>query len=116
MYNNIQFWHNQGPDFIVSWNAGFDMEANQNALLNENFNLKEVYSDPSIPGVYQDYFFFPGRQFKTKVDGSKTPLDNHEKFPVVQAPAKWQWFDGMSFYAIKRAPQGKRESYSLPLS
>lgn len=113
VYNNIQFWHRQGPDFIVSWNAGFDMEANQNALLNENFNLKEVYSDPSVPGVYKDYFFFPGREFKRKVDGSQTPLDNHEKFPVVQAPAKWQWFDGMSFYAIKRAPQGKRESYSL---
>ncbi|QDH47034.1 putative DNA polymerase [Aeromonas phage LAh10] len=113
VYNNIQWWHKVGPDFIVSWNANFDMEANQEALLNEGYDLAMTYSDPDCPRAYQDYLYYPGRQFKTKVDGSKSPLDNHEKFPVVQAPAKWQWFDGMSFYAIKRAPGGKRESYSL---
>lgn len=113
VYNNIQWWHREGPDYIVSWNANFDMEANQEALKNEGYDLKQVYSDPGCPRAYQDYFYYPGRQFKTKVDGSKSPLDNHEKFPVVQAPAKWEWFDGMSFYAIKRAPAGKKEAYNL---
>ncbi|QDB70259.1 hypothetical protein CF8_0091 [Aeromonas phage CF8] len=113
VYNNIQFWHELGPDYVVSWNANFDMQANQRELLNEGYKLDQVYSDPKTPQGYQDYLYFPGREFKTKVDGSRTPLDNHERFPVVQAPAKWQWFDGMSFYAIKRAPQGKRESYAL---
>lgn len=116
VYNNIQFWHQLGPDYIVSWNANFDMEANQRELLNEGYKLDKVYSDPSTPEGYEDYFYYPGREFKTKVDGSRTPLDNHERFPVVQAPAKWEWFDGMSFYAIKRAPGGKRESYSLQAS
>ncbi|WNV45850.1 ribonuclease [Aeromonas phage AerS_266] len=113
VYNNIQFWHELGPDYIVSWNANFDMEANQRELKNEGFDLPRTYSDPNTPNGYQDYFYYPGREFKTKVDGTRTPLDNHERFPVVKAPAKWQWFDGMSFYAIKRAPQGKKESYSL---
>lgn len=113
VYNNIQFWHELGPDYVVSWNANFDMEANQRELKNEGFDLARTYSDPNTPNGYQDYFYYPGREFKTKVDGTKTPLDNHERFPVVKAPAKWQWFDGMSFYAIKRAPQGKKESYSL---
>lgn len=113
VYNNIQWWHKVGPDFIVSWNANFDMEANQEALKNEGFNLAQVYSDPECPKAYQDYYYYPGREFKRKVDGSQAPLDSHEKFPVIQAPAKWQWFDGMSFYAIKRAPMGKKESYSL---
>lgn len=113
VYENIQWWHRVGPDWVVSWNANFDMERNEESLLNENYNLAQVYSDPEIPPPYQDYYYFKGREFKTKVDGSKSPLEPQERFPVVQAPAKWQWFDGMSFYAIKRAPGGKRESYSL---
>lgn len=111
--SNIDYWHRRGPDFIVSWNANFDMTANEEALKNENYDLAETYSDPEVPKAYRDYFYFKGREFKTKVDGSKSPLENQERFPVVQAPAKWQWFDGMSFYAIKRAPGGKKESYSL---
>lgn len=110
---NIDFWHRRGPDFIVSWNANFDMQANEDSLVNENYDLAETYSDPSVPKAYKDYFYFKGREFKTKVDGSKSPLEAQERFPVLQAPAKWQWFDGMSFYAIKRAPGGKKESYSL---
>lgn len=113
VYENIQYWHRSNVDFIVSWNANFDMERNQEALKNEGYDLARTYSDPSIPDVYKDYFYFPGREFKTKVDGTQSPLENQERFPVIQAPAKWQWFDGMSFYAIKRAPQGKKESYSL---
>lgn len=111
--NNIQFWHSRGPDYIVSWNANFDMERNEEALKDENYDLAATYSDPSIPKPYQDYYYFKGREFKRKVDGSQSPLEPQERFPVVQAPAKWQWFDGMSFYAIKRAPGGKKESYSL---
>lgn len=113
VYNNIQAFHRIGPDYIVSWNANFDMQANEDALTNEGYNLAEVYSDPEVPEPYRDYFYFKGREFKTKVDGSKSPLEAQERFPVLQAPAKWQWFDGMSFYAIKRAPGGKKESYSL---
>ena len=113
VYNNIQAWHRIAPDYIVSWNANFDMERNEEALVNEGYNLADTYSDPSTPKAYKDYFYFKGREFKTKVDGSKSPLEAQERFPVVQAPAKWQWFDGMSFYAIKRAPGGKKESYSL---
>lgn len=113
VYNNIQWWHKVGPDFIASWNANFDMTANENALKEEGYDLAETYSDPSVPRPYKDYSYFKGREFKTKVDGSKSPLEAQERFPVIQAPAKWQWFDGMSFYAIKRAPGGKKESYSL---
>lgn len=111
--NNIAYWHRRGPDFIVSWNANYDMQANENALTNEGYDLAATYSDPSINKAYQAYSYFKGREFKTKVDGSKSPLEAQERFPVLQAPAKWQWFDGMSFYAIKRAPGGKKESYSL---
>lgn len=82
VYNNIQAWHRIGPDYIVSWNANFDMEANENSLGNEGYDLAQVYSDPSISKPYQDYFYYKGRKFKTKVDGSQTPLDPDRKSVV----------------------------------
>lgn len=113
VYLAVQAFHIVGPDWIVSWNANFDMSKNEEMLTKEGYDLKQVYSDPSIPDEFKDYNYYEGRKFKTKVDGSQTPLDPQERFPTLRAPAKWQWFDGMSFYAIKRAPGGKLESYSL---
>lgn len=109
----VQAFHRFAPDYIVSWNANFDMEANEKALLKEHYDLAQVYSDSKIPDYYKDYNYYKGREFKRKVDGSKTSLDNHERFPVLRAPATWEWFDAMSFYAISRTAGGKKEGYSL---
>lgn len=111
--NNVKAFHRFAPDYIVSWNANFDMEANENALIKAQYDLAQVYSDPKIPDHYKDYNYYKGREFKRKVDGSKTSLDMHERFPVLRAPATWQWFDAMSFYAISRTAGGKKESYTL---
>lgn len=110
---NIDKWHEWGPDWMISWNSIYDMEKNEEALRLDGYNLADVYSDPSVPWQYRSYILHPGRTHKVKDDGTTTPLENQERFPTVRAPAKWQWFDGMSFYAIKRAPQGKKESYAL---
>lgn len=110
---NVSKWHEWGPDWLISWNASYDMEKNEEALNNDNFNLADVYCDPTIPHEYRSYLFHPGRTHKVKDNGDRTPLEPQERFPTVRTVAKWQWFDGMSFYAIKRAPQGKKESYTL---
>lgn len=111
--NCINAFHRFAPDFIVSWNANFDMEKNERALKRGGIDPKDVYSDPSIPIEYRDYKYFPGREFKRKITGVQTKLRDEERFPVLRAPASWQWFDGMSFYAISRVAGGKKDSYAL---
>lgn len=109
----IQKFHEWEPDWVLSWNAGYDMEACERALLEAGYNLPDVYCDPSIPPEYRTYELNLGRTHKVKENGDKTPLEPQEKFPSVRTMAKWQWADAMSGYAIKRFPFGKLESYTL---
>lgn len=104
--SNIAHMHLWGPDWVVSWNAQYDMECNQKMLEAEGYDLAEVYSDPTIPKAYQSYYYHAGSPHKAK-------LEPQERFPTVRSMAKWQWFDGMSFYAIKRIGGGKKDGYGL---
>lgn len=110
---NVRKFHEFSPDWVVSWNAIFDMERTSLALEQEGYDLPEVYSDPSIPKEYRKYEFIPGRTHKTKENGEQTSLEPQEKFPVTRGMSNWQWFDAMSAYAIKRVAGGKLEKYSL---
>lgn len=110
---NIKKFHEYAPDWIVSWNALYDMEKTEEALRSEGYKLEDVYCDPSIPPAYRFYKLEPGRTHKVKENGDRSPLEPQERFPTVRNMAKWQWFDGMSAYAIKRFPSGKLEGYSL---
>lgn len=111
--NNIKVWHMWEPDFISSWNASYDMQRNEHALITGGRDLEEVYTDPSIPREFRYYKYDKGRTHKRKENGDSQPLEWQEQYPTVRAAAKWQWLDGASFYAIKNAPKGKKESYSL---
>lgn len=110
---NVKKFHEYNPDWVISWNARYDMEKTEEALSKENYDLDDVYSDPSIPDEYKRYYFDKGRTHKVKENGDKTSLEPQEQFPVVKGMSGWQWFDGMSAYAIKRFAAGKLEKYSL---
>lgn len=111
---NIQTMHKWEPDWVAAWNAAYDMESNEKALLSEGYNLAEVYSDPRIPREYKSYKFHPGRTHKHKEDGTKMPLEWQERFPTIRTMATWQFVDAGSFYAIKRQPtEGKLQDTSL---
>lgn len=110
---NIEKWHQWSPDWIASWNAAFDMEKNETALKRHGFDVARIYCDPGVPNHYCNYEFHPGRTHKVKENGDRTPLEWQEKFPTVRTLASWQWVDAACKYAIKRAPQGKLESYGL---
>lgn len=106
-------FHEWQPDWITSWNATYDMEKNEEALLFNHIDPAKVYCDPSIPDEYKYYKLDKGRTHKEKENGDKQSLESQEKFPTVRTMASWQWADAMSFYAIKRAPKGKLDSYKL---
>lgn len=110
----IQKMHQWEPDWVAAWNAAYDMEANERALLADGFNLAEVYSDPRIPREYKSYKYHPGRTHKHKEDGTKMPLEWQERFPTIRTMATFQMVDAGSFYAIKRQPtEGKLQDTSL---
>jgi len=109
----IQKFHEWEPDWVLSWNAAYDMEACERALRSEGYNLADVYCDPRVPKEYRMYELNLGRTHKVKENGDRTPLEPQEKFPTVRCVATWQWADAMSGYAIKRFSSGKLESYSL---
>lgn len=113
IYNNIQAWHQLQPDFVASWNSRYDMDANENGLKRYGYNLEQTYSHPGTPKEFLYYNFDKGRTHKRKENGDSQPLEWQEQFPTVRAAATWQWLDYASFYAIKNAPKGKKESYSL---
>lgn len=106
-------FHEWEPDWVASWNAAYDMEACEKALIRENYNLADVYCDPRVPKEFRSYEYNPGRTHKVKENGDRTPLEPQEKFPSIRCQATWKWADAMSVYAIKRFPFGKLESYSL---
>lgn len=110
---NIKKWHEWHPDWIASWNAKYDMDKNDKALKLYGKDLNRIYSDPSVPDEFASYVFDPGRTHKRKENGDSQPLEWQESFPTVRAMASWQWIDAASFYAIKRAPLGKKDSYGL---
>lgn len=111
---NIQRMHQWEPDWVTSWNAIYDMQANEAALLADGYDLAQVYSDPRIPREYKYYYLHPGRTHKNKENGDKQPLEWQERFPTIRTMATWQWADAGSFYAIKRQPvEGKLQDTSL---
>jgi len=106
-------FHEWEPDWVSSWNAVYDMQANERALEEDGYNLADVYSDPSIPKDFRHYRLDVGRTHKVKENGDRTPLEWQDRFPSIRTMAKWQWADAGSVYAIKRFPFGKLESYAL---
>lgn len=111
---NIDIMHKWEPDWVTAWNAAYDMEASQTALMDDGYDLAEVYSDPRVPKPYKYYLYHPGRTHKRKEDGTKMPLEWQERFPTIRTMATWQMCDAGSFYAIKRQPtEGKLQDTSL---
>lgn len=113
-YACVMKFHEWEPDWIVSWNAEYDMKAVESALRTEGYNLEDVYNDPTIPKNFRFYKLDLGRTHKIKEDGSSSPLEPQEKWPTVRCMARWKWCDAMSFYCIKRQPsEGKLPDISL---
>lgn len=110
----IDKMHQWEPDWVAAWNAAYDMESNEKALIADGLNPADVYSDPRIPREYRSYKYHPGRTHKHKEDGTKMPLEWQERFPTIRTMATFQMVDAGSFYAIKRQPtEGKLQDTSL---
>lgn len=109
----IEKTHEWKPDIVTFWNMLFDMEVMIQALQAEDYDLADVFCDPSIPKKYRHFNFKVGAKVKVKADGKAQNLANYERWHVLTAPSHSQFIDAMATYYYIRKAKGKEPSYSL---
>jgi hypothetical protein len=113
VYKTIQRAHQWKPDFISIWNMNFDIPKMVEALERENYDLAQVFSDPSVPEKYRFFSYREGPAIKITQDGSKMSLHPAERWHVCTCPASFYFLDSMCLYKRIRVASGNESSYSL---
>ena len=105
--------HKWQPDFLGFWNMSFDMDHMVLACKLNNIDPALLFSDPSIPMEYKNFYYRKDLPKKTKSDGSTSVKHVADLWHIVKAPATFQCVDMMSFYKHNRVREQQLNSYSL---
>lgn len=105
--------HEWKPDFIALWNINFDVPYIIKTLETEGYDLRQVFSDPSIPYDYRHFEYIEGPAQKVTQDGSITPLHWADRWHVVDTPASFYFIDAGCLYKRLRIAKGMEPSYAL---
>lgn len=98
--------HEWKPDFVNVWNISFDMPKMIEWLEYENYNLADVFCDPSVPPEYRYFEWIPGKTERKNRKGKVFKLKGMERWHHVECPASFQWIDGMCYYYQRRKANG----------
>lgn len=109
----IKSAHEWKPDFLAAWNIDYDFPVMEKALVNEGYNVADVFSDPSIPREFRQYEYKQGPAQKVTSSGKTMALSAAERWHEVRCPASWYVLDPMCVYLKLRIAGGKEPSYSL---
>ena len=105
--------HEWMPDFITIWNIDYDLPKIEEALVKENFDLAEVFSDPCVPKEYRHYKYVEGPKQKVTQGGDVFPLHWADQWHYVDCPASFYFIDSACLYKRLRIAKGMEPSYSL---
>lgn len=105
--------HEWSPDFVVVWNMDFDIPKITAALERENYNLADVFSDPSVPREFRFYKYKQGKAQKVTQAGKVMSLNPADRWHVAEFPAGFYIVDAMCIYRRIRMAKGNEPSYSL---
>lgn len=105
--------HEWSPDFVVVWNMDFDVPKITAALLKENYDLADVFSDPKVPKAFRFYNYKQGKAQKVTQAGKVMSLNPADRWHVATFPAGWYIVDAMCIYRRIRMAKGNEPSYSL---
>lgn len=105
--------HKWQPDFISIWNIAFDLPRCVAQLEKEGFNLKDVFSDPSIPGPMRHCKWVQGNNQKKTASGKITPIHWTEQWHTLECPASFYFVDAACIYRRIRIAKGMEAKYSL---
>lgn len=102
----IKRLHEWQPDFVNVWNINFDMPKIIDCLSEEGFDLARVFSDPDVPDEYAYFYYHQGKPERPMRSGKILKLTSKEQWHTVDAPATFQWVDGMCYYYYRRKTNG----------
>lgn len=111
--NVLKKAHEWKPDFISIWNMEFEMNAFISAAKRHDFNLTDLFSDPSIPSKYRKFYWKPGKAQRITASGKFTPVKPHNRWPVLEATASFKFVDSMCAYRHIRLGAPEESSYAL---
>ena len=108
----IEELHRWQPDYLIIWNAIFDMPRLKDALIKENFDPAEVFSDPRIPREYRQFRIKEGKDKLETASGVKKTKSREEIWSWYYFPATFIVLDAMCVYDTIRFG-AKEQSYAL---
>lgn len=112
-YEALKMLHAWKPDWVAIWNMLYDIEKMEKALTKYGYDLAEVWSDPSVPKVFQHYRLRKGSNQKVTQSGKTMPKPPYDQWHFLEAPASFQVLDAMCLYRNLRIARGLEPSYSL---
>lgn len=105
--------HEWMPDFITIFNINFDMPRMIRALEAANYDIADVFSDPSVPQQFRSAKYRDAPPQKVTANGKTTAPHPADLWHWMDCIASFTFVDSMSLYKKLRAAGGQEPSYSL---
>ena len=105
--------HEWKPDFFTFWNMEFDIKHMIADLERADVQPEDVFSDPTIPGLFRYFNFREGQRQKVTASGKTSSINIEDRWAWVTHPASFQFIDAMTVYRNLRIAEGKEPSYTL---
>lgn len=105
--------HEWKPDWLTIWNMDFDIPRIMEACERNNIELKDLFSDPSVPNELRYFNYRQGRKFKITSSGKFSPIPPSLQWHTVQSTSSFYVIDGMCAYRRIRMAGAAEANYSL---
>lgn len=105
--------HQMQPDFLAVWNLDYEMTKFIQAAQRADVDLKDIFSDPSVPKAYRYFNYKRGPSQKVTASGKISPVPPAARWHTVYTPASFYLIDAMCAFKHTRIGKQERPSYSL---
>jgi len=109
----MEWVHQQKPDFLSIWNMDFDIRRMIDTLRKYYVDPADVFSDPAIPKEYRFCNYVQGPSQKVTASGKVMPIKPAGRWHTLYTPASYYVLDAMCVYRHIRNQEAEEQSYSL---
>jgi hypothetical protein len=94
--------HEWQPDFLTGWNLNYDINKITEVCNKFNVDMKDIFSDPSLPEELRYYLYKEGQKSKLTESGKYKPVNPEEQWHSVVCPASFYIIDAMNAHRYVR--------------